>query len=98
MAYIELAKFKLRTGVSDEAFLQAERNIRNGRIRQQPGYLGREIGRGENDEWFIIIRWESAAAGEAWSPIFMQDPHGQAFASHLDFSSMRQEHFTVVSA
>ncbi len=97
MAYIEFAKFKLRAGVTDEAFLEAERNIRNGRIRQQQGYQGRELGKSENGEWLIIIRWESAADGEAWSPIFMQDPLGQAFAGCLDFSSMRQEHYTLLT-
>ena len=39
MAYIELAKFKLKTGITDEKFLEAERNLRNGRIQQPPGYL-----------------------------------------------------------
>jgi len=97
MAYIELAKFKLKTGITDETFLEAERNLRNGRIQKQPGYLGRETGQGDSGEWLIIIRWESAADGAAWGPIFMQDPHGQAFASLLDFSSMRQEHFTLLS-
>jgi len=97
MAYIEFAKFKLRTGVSDQVFLEAERHIRAGKIQQQQGYLGREIGHGENGEWFVVIRWESAADGAAWSPIFMQDPQGQAFAACLDFSTMRQDHFTVSS-
>ena len=97
MAVIELAKFKLRAGVSDEAFLLAENNIRSGRINQQPGYLGREIGRGENGEWLIVIRWETAEQAVAWTPVFMQDPHGQAFASLLDFASMRQEHFGLVT-
>ena len=97
MAFVEFARFKLRDGVSNEQFLQAERNIRNGKIGQQPGYQGRELGRGDNGEYFIVIRWDTAENGAAWSPIFMQDPDGQAFAGCLDFSTMRQEHFTVES-
>ncbi len=97
MAYIELAKFKLRAGITDEAFQNAERNIRNGKIRQHPGYLGRELAKGDNGEWLIIIRWEAKENGESWSPVFMADPDGQAFAGCLDFSSMRQEHFTIVT-
>ena len=35
------------------------------------------------------------AAAKAWTPIFMQDPDGQQFASMLDFPSMRQELFAI---
>lgn len=97
MAYIEFAKFKLKPEISDAAFLTAERNIRNGKIRLQPGYLGREVGQGENGEWYVVIRWEAPENGAAWTPIFMQDPDGQAFAGCLDFSSMRQEHFSTAT-
>jgi heme-degrading monooxygenase HmoA len=95
MAYVELGKFRLQAGVSNEALFDAERAIRNGRIQQQPGYLGRELGHNGNGEWLILIRWESQAAGEAWSPIFMQDPSAQAFIRVIDMSTMRQEHYTI---
>lgn len=97
MAYIQVARFKLRDGVTDEAFMEAERAIRDGRIRQQPGYLGRETARGEDGEWLVLIRWETKENSEAWSPIFRQDPDGQTFAGCLDFTTMHQDHYTLVS-
>ncbi len=95
MAYIQLAHFKLKPGVSENALIEAERGIRDGKIRQQPGYLGRDLARGENGEWLVILRWENKEDGEAWSPIFRQAPEAQAFMAVLDMASMRQEHFTL---
>jgi len=97
MAVVELAKFKLRSGISEQDFLAAERRIRSGQIQHQAGYQGREIGRGDNGEWYVIIRWDSKINAEAWTPKFMQDPDGQAFAALLDFSTMRQERLEVVT-
>ncbi len=97
MAYLEIGKFRIQAGASTAALLEAERAIRNGRIQQQPGFLGRELGHSGNGEWLILIRWESQAAGEAWSPIFMQDPSAQALMRVIDMSTMHQEHYTIDS-
>jgi hypothetical protein len=95
MTYLELGKFRLRAGVSTKALFEAERAIRHGRIQQQPGYLGRELGHNGNGEWLILIRWDSQEAGEAWSPIFMQDPVAQQLIAAIDMSTMQQEHYTI---
>ena len=97
MALVEFARFKLRPGISDQDFLAAERRIRRGQIQHQAGYQGREIGRGDNGEWYVIIRWDSKSNAEAWTPKFMQDPDGQAFAGLPDFSTLRQERLEIVA-
>ena len=97
MAVTEFAKFKLRTGVTDETFLAAETKIRAGQIRKQPGFLGRDVGKGDDGSWYAVIRWETMENAAAWTPIFMKDPDGQAFASLLDFASMRQERVEFVT-
>ena len=35
-------------------------------------------------------------SAEAWTPIFMTLKEGQAFGRLMDFSSVRQEHYTLV--
>ncbi len=97
MSVIEFGKLKLRAGVTDAQFLAAEGKIRTGRIRQQPGYEGREVGKDADGMWYVIIRWATKENAEAWTPVFMQDPDGQALASLLDFGNTRQEWFTTVS-
>lgn len=94
--FIEIGKMKLKPGVTDEQFIEIERNIRNGRISQQPGFISREFGKDTDGYWYFRICWTSKEAGDAWTPIFQQDPNGQAMMNALDFSTVRQEHYTVV--
>ena len=42
-AYIEIAKFKLNSDISDKQFIEAEIAVRNGMIKSQKGFISREI-------------------------------------------------------
>jgi len=95
--YLEVVRFNLKAGVTTEQFLTAETNIRSGAIQKQPGYQGRQIYQDANGSWLIILRWDTKEAAEAWTPVFMTLKEGQAFGSLLDFSSARQEHYTLVN-
>lgn len=95
--YIETGKMKLKEGVTDEQFKEIERNIRKGIINKQPGFVSREFGKDADGYWHFRICWTSKEAGDAWTPIFQKDPNGQAMMNALDFSSVRQEHYTVVN-
>lgn len=97
MAVLEIARFRLKDDVADQTFLEAEQRIRNGHIRQQPGFIKRETGKSDSGEWTVVLQWESKADADAWRPKFMQDPDGQAFAKLLDLSSMRQDHYMIVT-
>ena len=95
--YVETGKMKLKEGVTDEHFIVIERNIRNGIINQQEGFISREFGKDTDGFWHFRICWTNKEAGDAWTPIFQKDPNGQAMMNALDFSSVRQEHYTVVN-
>ena len=41
MEYVEIAKFKLKEGFTDEQFIEAEKNVRNGIAPTTKGYKGR---------------------------------------------------------
>lgn len=95
--YVETGKMKLKEGVSDQQFIEIERNIRNGKIKNQPGFISREFGKDTDGFWHFRICWTNKESGDAWTPIFQQDPNGQAMMKALDFSSVRQEHYTVIN-
>ena len=95
--YLEVVRFNLKAGVTTEQFLSAEKNIRSGAIQKQAGYQGRDIYQDADGSWLIILRWDSKEVAEAWTPIFMTLKEGQAFGSLLEFSSARQEHYTLVN-
>lgn len=94
--YLEVVRFKLKAEVTKEQFLKAENDIRQGKIKTQAGYQGREVYQDADGTWLIIISWDSKEAAEAWTPIFMTLKEGQAFGGLMDFSSARQEHYTLV--
>jgi hypothetical protein len=94
--YVETGKMKLKEGVTDEQFIEIERNIRNGIINQQPGFVSREFGKDAEGYWYFRICWDTKEHADAWTPVFQNDPNGQAMMNALDFSSVRQEHYTVI--
>lgn len=93
--FIEIAKFKLKPGFSDEQFLEAELEVRNGEIKSNKGYLGRELFKAENNEWVVILRFDSQDNMEAFLAVLKKErPESlQRYASAIDFSSMRMEFF-----
>ena len=95
--YLEVVRFKLKSNVTTKQFLNAESDIRKGAIKTQAGYQGRDIYQDTDSSWLIIIRWEDKASADAWMPIFMTLKEGQAFGGLMDFSSARQEHYTLVN-
>jgi hypothetical protein len=95
--YVEVVRFQLKAEVTTEQFLKAESDIRKGAIKTQAGYQGRDVYQDTDGTWLIIIRWDDKASAEAWTPIFMSLKEGQAFGSLMDFSSARQEHYTLVN-
>jgi len=94
--YLEVVRFKLKSEVTKEQFLKSENEIRVGKIKNQKGYQGRDVYQDTDGTWLIIIRWDDKESAEAWTPIFMTLKEGQAFGSLMDFSSARQEHYTLV--
>ena len=47
MEYIEIAKFKLKEGFTSEQFIEAEKEVRAGIIKNTKGYIGRELFKNE---------------------------------------------------
>ena len=95
--YIEVVRFKLKADVTANQLFKAEKDIRQGIIKSQAGYQGREIYQDADGTWLIIIRWADKATADVWTPVFMTLKEGQAFGSLLDFSNARQEHYTLVN-
>ncbi len=97
MAIIEIARYKLREGADEQALIQAEKEIQQGVARQYAGSLGRELARGENGEFVLIMRWESQAAADGWNAALFQDPAGRTLGGLVDPTSMRKEVFSQVA-
>jgi len=93
MEYIETAKFKLKEGLATEQFIEAEKGVRNGLIKTQPGFISRELGLDETGSWFMDMRFDTKANMENWFVNLKQDPAMKTFGSMIDFSTMTTDFF-----
>lgn len=96
MEYLEIVKYRLKQGVTDEQFLAAEKIVRNGMIKDTKGYIGRELSKSEDGEWCLILRYETKENMDALIAALKvrRDPSLMEYANAIDFSTMRTEFFT----
>ena len=62
---IELAPFRLRQGVTEDALLAAADAIQRDFLGRQPGFVRRELARGADGRWADVVYWADGAAAEA---------------------------------
>ena len=95
MAVVEVVKFRLAQGAGEPAFL-AENRKAQAFVARQPGFVGREIARGDDGSWLVIVRWNSAAAADASFSKFVAAEEMKPFMGLLDSASMEAGRYTVV--
>jgi hypothetical protein len=93
---IEIMRFRLGAGTSEEEFLAADRRLREEFADHQPGLLGRTTAHGEDGGWIVIDLWRSAADAEACDRRWGGDPVAEAFMARLDPSSVGIERYQEV--
>jgi hypothetical protein len=62
---IEWAPFKLAEGADEASLLRAADAIQDGFLAKQPGFVRRELLKGEDGQWADLVYWESADAAAA---------------------------------
>ena len=93
MEYIEIAKFKLKEGITDWQFIEAEKNIRNGFIKTQKGFISRELSKDKDDFWLMDMRFDTKENMDTWFETLKQDPTMKVLGSMIDFPTVRMEFF-----
>ncbi|MEO5964464.1 MAG: antibiotic biosynthesis monooxygenase [Candidatus Limnocylindrales bacterium] len=97
MEYIEVARYKLNPGFSDAQLIAAEEEVRAGIIKDMPGYVGRELYKGEDNEWCLILRFDSKEHMDALLASLKKERHPSFhnYASMIDFTTMRMDFFEM---
>ena len=95
MEYVEVAKYKLNPGFSEAQLIAAEEEVRAGMIKNMPGYVGRELYKNEDNEWCLILRFDSKAHMDALLASLKKERHPSihSYASIIDLATMRVEFF-----
>ncbi len=91
--YVELARFKTLPGVTDQQFLEAEMDVRRGALLTFAGYVSRELWKGDQDEWVVILRFKDKAGMDALLEALRTDPHEsfRKYGALIDRTTMRVE-------
>ena len=91
--YVEVARFKVRAGVSDEAFLDAERGVRAGMLKDFPGFLSRELHQTTHGEWMVVLRFADQPSMEALLKQLKAAPDAsfKTYGSLIDHATMRMD-------
>lgn len=90
---IELMKFRLAPGTSEEEFLRADRSLQQDFAYQQQGLMRRTTARGENGTWIVIDIWSTPDAAQACAAKWDREPVTQRFMALLDRSSVQSERY-----
>ena len=95
MAVVEVVRFRLAQGAGEAAFLAENRKAQEF-VAKQPGFVGRELARGDDGGWLVIVRWDSAADADASFAKFVAAVEMKPFMDLLDAASMEAGRYTVV--
>lgn len=90
---IEVMRFRLRSGIDEAAFRQADARLQTEFAYRQPGLARRTTARGADGEWIVIDLWRSAADAEACASRWDADPAVASFMALVDAGSVRTERY-----
>lgn len=93
---VEMAKFKLKSDVKDEDFLQAAENVQRDFLVQFKGLVSRELLKDENGEWTDLLHWTNAEDAKRAAEQFMSSPATKRFEGMIDPSTANMSHTTVI--
>jgi heme-degrading monooxygenase HmoA len=95
MAVVEVVRFRLAQGAGEAAFLE-ENWKAQAFVAKQPGFVSRELARGDEGAWLVLVRWNSAADADASFAKFVAAAEMKPFMDSLDGSSMEAGRYTTV--
>jgi len=92
---IEVVLFKLKPGVEDMAFVAAAEAMLPD-LRAVPGFVRRELLRGDEGLWVDVVHWRSLSEALAAMDLMMTQPSAGPFMAALDEQSIEMLHLQQV--
>ena len=91
---IEIVNFRLKPGVSDEAFVEETKSMERDFLGKLHGFVDRDTGRSADGIWLVVLHWESPEDAQASMDKFVEAEGAKAFTALIDmdtFSMTRYE-------
>ena len=92
---IETTSFRLKEGITVEAFLAANQQV-NEWIQAQVGFQSRFLTQKEDAGWLDILIWENESVADKIDDLFMRDMGGSEFMKLLDPKSVETTFSMVI--
>ncbi|MBQ0725879.1 MULTISPECIES: antibiotic biosynthesis monooxygenase family protein [Thalassolituus] len=73
-ATIEWAPYTLKEGIHESDLIQAATDVETQFLKQQPGYLQRQLLKGKDNQWVDLVFWQSEQAAAQAGRSIMQSP------------------------
>lgn len=87
----EMVLFRLKPGI-DRDSMRTVSDQANAWLRQQPGFLSREVLEDESGQWVDMLRWASLDEALAAAEAFIDTPVAAAYMALVDEESIRMLH------
>ena len=92
---VEWAPFKVADHVSDSELFEAANALESNFLKQQAGYVRRELLKGEGRNWVDLVYWSSAETAQAAAQSIMQNTACQQyFALMADMDGSGVAHYS----
>lgn len=95
---IEVMRFRLRPGVDEGAFREADARLQSEFAYQQAGLLRRTTARSADGEWMVVDLWRSPADADACAARWDDDSSVQAFMALVDPASVESVRYLELDA
>ncbi len=89
---VEIAQFKIATGVDEQSFLKEAEAVQRDFLEKQKGYMDRELLKGEDGQWIDIVHWRSMEEAKRATDAIMQNPDCCGFLQKIDPASVKMMH------
>jgi hypothetical protein len=93
---VEMASFKVRSGVTHEAVLAARRQLQRF-LAAAPGYVSSRLVREADGTYTDLVVWRDAAAAHAAAAAAMENADAGAYFALIDETSVVMRHAAVVA-
>jgi hypothetical protein len=90
---IEVSKFRLKSGVTVEEFLEMNADFQQRFIYQQEGLVRRTLASGLDGEWLAITWWRSMNDARRSTSAALTSPIAIAFNAFVEMPSLSTDYF-----
>lgn len=93
---VEIAQFKLASGVTDEEFIKEAEEVQKDFLEKQSGYIDRELLKDKDGQWVDILHWNSMEEAQKAAEVMMKEPTTQGFMQKIDPTSVKMLHLEQI--